>query len=429
MENIYKQYMYSYPHKTSYQKTNHLKLSDYSIDVRTNPVGLYFHIPFCDSKCGYCNLFSIPCGNVDKMQAYIEAVKRHSHQTLSAIDLSKSEFNSLIFGGGTPLILSIKQMDELFNLAVDSYRLDLNKHFVAIETSPNQTTKKKLEYLKERHTDRISIGVQSFVQSELHILERHHSALSAEKALDLIKLYDFPLLNIDLIYGIPGQTLETLLYSANKALEYEPEEMFVYPLYQQANTRIYGKFEIERALQYEMYMQISGFLKDNGYYQISMRRFVKKKPELEMSCGFENMISLGCGGRTYLDSLHYCEPYTSDIKKCISTLDAYMTKADYFKDVSLYHLDGDEQKRRYVIKNLLHHTGIDKSEYENLFGGKIADDFKLMKEIIEKDWAYTEGDYIRLTELGMSLSDYIGPLFISRAVSGKMEKYKYDTII
>ncbi|WP_129598618.1 STM4012 family radical SAM protein [Anaerophilus nitritogenes] len=426
MNNIYNQYMYSYPHKTAYEYTKRLDLSEYNLNLKKQRMGLYYHIPFCDSKCGYCNLFSVPSKNEDKIEQYIQAILRHSQQLKQTLDLSEIHFDSLIFGGGTPLILSIKQLDKLFELGVKNYGIRLKEDFIGIETSPNQTTAEKLAYLKQREVNRISIGVQSFVQKELNILERYHSALVAEKSLYFIKNEDFPILNIDLIYGIPGQTIKTLLYSAEKALQYEPQEIFVYPLYQQPNTRIYGKFHIDRKLQYKLYKEITSYLKTNGYHQISMRRFVKQKPDYKKSCGFENMIALGCGGRTYLDHLHYCEPYTANPNLCLKSLDSYIKKEDFLKDLSKYELSKDEMKRRYVIKNLLHYSGIDESEYEELFGTHLIKDYPIILEFCKKGWAVQEDNLIHLTQEGMGLSDYIGPMFMSSEVIEKMETYYHD---
>ncbi|SNT24900.1 coproporphyrinogen III oxidase, anaerobic [Anaerovirgula multivorans] len=421
-ENIYNQYMYSYPHKTSYQQIGRLNLKEYNLDIAQYPIGLYFHIPFCDSKCGYCNLFSIPIGKQNKIDSYISAIERHSTQLKQELDIKNSRFSSLVFGGGTPLILSVTQLNALFELAIKDYQIDLEQTFVVIETSPNQTTKEKLDYLYDKNTNRVSIGVQSFVQKEIEVIQRMHSVNSAHKALELIKTYDFENTNIDLIYGIPNQTIDTLLYSAKVALTYDPDEIFVYPLYQKPNTKIYGNFVIKRQLQYKMYLEVSAYLKSHGYFQTSMRRFVKVKPQVNLSCGFENMISLGCGGRTYLNNIHFCESYTSHPSKCIKQLQNYIQKQDFFQGINTYILNEEEQKRRFIIKNLLYHSGISIVDYKVIFDKDPEHDF----ELLNKGWVKRTNTHIKLTDKGMSLSDYIGPMLISNTVKQQMEKYAND---
>lgn len=426
MDNIYKQYMYSYPHKTAYEYSKQIPLHEYQEQLLKNPATLYFHIPFCESKCGYCNLFSIPVQDDAKIDDYIEAVKRHSDAFRNILNFTDVIFESVIFGGGTPLLFSIEQLEKLFNTAIHDFNLDLNIANIGIETSPNQAIPEKLVYLKSKGVNRISIGVQSFVESELSTLERFHGVRQVQTALKAIKDVQFDTLNIDLIYGIPYQTIDSLKYSLGAALEYEPDEIFVYPLYQKPNTGIYKKFEIDRSLQYRMYSVICDVLKSRGYFQTSMRRFVKNQLSKEGSCGFENMISLGCGGRSYIGNLHFCESYSSKQFKCRAIIDKYIKRNEFFNEISFYKLDQNEMKRRFLIKNLFYYKGVDLSEYQNVFGNSIYDDFSILYEFAEKGWTTGNKDKLVLTPLGLSLSDYIGPMLMSETVVKKMESFCDD---
>jgi len=418
--------MYSYPHKTAYQYIENLQLKEYNSELIKSPTTLYFHIPFCETKCGYCNLFSIPCENAEKISSYIAAVKRHSKNYREVLNFEGVQFNSLIFGGGTPLILSINQLENLFDIAEFDFGIDLNKVNISIETSPNQTTYEKLAFLKSKKVDRISIGVQSFVQNELDRLKRFHSVDKIHQALNDIKSVGFDSFNIDLIYGIDSQTFESLRYSLDMAVSYQPNEIFVYPLYKRPNTSIYMNFDIDTDLQYRMYFMICEFLRDKGYFQTSMRRFVKDKPLIENSCGFENMIALGCGGRSYIGNLHFCEIYTSKQSKCNKLLDKYIERNEFFSNISFYELDNEEMKRRFLIKNLLYYRGVDLSEYKELFGTYLYEDFPIFSEFHSRKWIIERDGRIKLTPLGLSLSDYIGPMLISDVVAEKMERFCDD---
>ena len=426
IHNAFRQYMYSYPHKTAYQYIENLQLKECSSELLKSPTVLYFHIPFCDSKCGYCNLFSIPCVSDEKISSYIEAVKRHSKNYREVLNFQGVQFKSLIFGGGTPLILSTSQLEKLFDIAEYDFRMDLDKVSISIETSPNQTTYEKLLYLKSKKVNRVSIGVQSFVQKELDKLKRFHSVDNIKKALEHIKSVDFDYINIDLIYGIDSQTFESLRYSLDIAVSYEPNEIFVYPLYQRPNTSIYTDFDIDKGLQYRMYLMICEFLKDTGYFQTSMRRFVKDKPIEENSCGFENMIALGCGGRSYIGNLHFCEKYTSKPSKGRALLNRYIERKDFFGGLSFYKLNNDEMKRRFLIKNLLYYKGVALSEYKEHFGTCPYKDFSILNKFHLEKWIIESAGRIQLTPLGLSLSDYIGPMLISEEVKQKMERFCDD---
>lgn len=417
--------MYSYPHKTSYCNIERLDLKEYSEKLEKSSTTLYFHIPFCESKCGYCNLFSVPCKNNKMVDDYIAAVKRHSDNWRELLDFSKVRFGSVVFGGGTPTLLSVDQLEELFCIAESDFKIDFKNVHMSVETSPNQTSCDKLAFLKSKGVQRISIGVQSFVQQELEQLERVHNIKTTAKAVDNIKEAGFQTLNIDLIYGINGQTMESLKYSIEMATMYEPEEIYIYPLYMKANTGIYKKFEIDREIQYRMYFMMCNILKEKGYFQISMRKFTRQYPEKEISCGFENMISLGCGGRSYVGDLHFGEMYTSRLSKVVNCLGEYIKKRDFFQNISFYKLDKDEIKRRFVIKNLLHISGINLNEYKSIFSAHLEEDFPILQKFSFEGWTINDGEKIVMTPKGLSLSDYLGPMLISENVTKKMEMF-YD---
>ncbi len=420
---IYQQYMYSYPHKNAYRflESEMVKacLKRFSGQQKT----LYYHIPFCESKCGYCNLFSIAVGakNLD-IDNYIWAIKRQVQQYCDLIGRNKVNFETLVFGGGTPLLLSIEQLEQLFSFAETSFDMDFQKVYIGMETSPNQTTREKPNYLKQRGVNRISIGIQSFIEEELDTLKRRHGTRSSHQAASLIRETGFHVMNIDLIYGIPGQTMDSLAYSLNQALIYQPEELFIYPLYVRKGTGIYNKVKPDTSLQYEMYHYLTDRLAAEGYTQTSMRRFSKKTLTTSKSCGFEEMLALGCGGRSYIGNLHFCEPYNVETNQCRKILKAYCQKIDFLQDLKGYILDPDEQKRRFIIKNLLYYQGLPMNEYRDLFHHSPKEDFPFIEKLTQNKWVVQKENRLRLTSEGLAFSDSIGTLFISSRVMEKMEE-------
>ena len=423
MKNQFIQYMYSYPHKTAYDLVEKLELSPDLRDFNKKEITLYMHLPFCDSKCAYCNLFSVPLGGDHLVDDYVAAIQRQNQQYQDYFKLKEVACSTLVLGGGTPTFLSIDQLERLFQIAERDYAFDLDKGFSIIETSPNQTTEEKLAYLESKKIKRISIGVQSFVQSELNTLGRHHSAVMAEKALKTIRQFDFPILNIDLIYGIPGQTMETLIYSAFRAIKYQPEEIFVYPLYAQTNTRMGKAYTIDEPEQARLYEGLKSYLEANGYHALSMRRFAKARPDKLGSCGFETTLALGCGGRSYIENIHFCEPYTAEPKACLAALKEFIGKEDFLTQLAYYQLDEEEMKRRYVIKNLLNGQGIDLADYRGYFSDNIFESFPQILEFQKKNWLQVSEENIQMTALGFVWSDYMGPSFISDKVKRKMGDY------
>ena len=242
IKNKYIQYMYSYPHKTAYGPLEGVDLKSYFNHLKGQENSLYFHVPFCQYKCGYCNLFSLAGQSEEMMEEYVSAMERQASQIRDALP-NGVEFADLTLGGGTPLILPEHLLERVFQMARGYFGFQPKGRQIVVETSPNQTTDSKLKLLKEQGVTRLSIGVQSFQEKELQAIARLHSVESAKKALQSIKKADFDCVNIDLIYGIPGQTKESLLDSLEQALAFEPEELFVYPLYVKPGTGLYERMQ------------------------------------------------------------------------------------------------------------------------------------------------------------------------------------------
>ena len=411
IQDIYTAYMYSYPHKTAYGKLEGINFHDYKRLLPDFGSSLYFHVPFCSTKCGYCNLFSVTGQGEDVIAKYISACETQIRQ----YDIDMKWFKSLIVGGGDPSILSAKLLHRLLSFAGD----DIS---VCIEVSPNEITAEKLDVLKSFNTDRVSIGVQSFVDSELVTLKRWHNVGSVNRALNMLKPANFPCLNLDLIYGIPGQSLKSFEHSICNALDFLPDEIFLYPLYIRMGTKI--SEEVVNDDAYHMYIFARDYLISHGYNQASMRQFTRKSLNEPKSCGFENMLAIGCGGRSYIDNLHFCHPYDVGKSECLETIGNFISACDKTKVEHGYILSQDECKRRYVIKNLLYYSGVSLHEYTAYFDGSIYDDFPIISKLVLDGYAEISESNVKLTPLGLSLSDYIGTLFISNKVKEKMLSWK-----
>lgn len=422
--NPYIQYMYSYPHKTAYGPLQGIQLMDYTEKLVEGQNSLYFHLPFCESKCGYCNLFSLAGQEDNLMKSYMDSVERQAVQ-YREIFSPQIQFGDLTLGGGTPLLLPAGQLERVFEIAERIMGFIPEGKTTIVETSPGQTTEEKLGILKAHGVTRVSMGIQSFHDEELKTLNRRHSVKQVEAAMELIRKMDFPCVNLDLIYGIPGQTIESLLASVKRAVSYKPEELFVYPLYIKKDTYLAGKKLKQSEHTYEMYEQIRDYLWSEGYTPLSMRRFVRGgSVEDTKTCGFGNTISLGCGGRSYIGNLHFCTPYSVRQSQCRQILTAYMEKEDYLEITHGYILSKDEEKRRYVIKNILFGSGLSLDEYHQVYGGKPQSDFPVLCEWMQNGYAVVEKNRLRLNEKGISLSDYLGPMLISKEVREKMNGWE-----
>lgn len=426
IKNPYVQYMYSYPHKTAYGSLKGIHLADVINRIEGQENSLYIHIPFCQYKCGYCNLFSVAGQDTKRMEQYVEVMEKQAAQ-LAEIIPANIHFADLTIGGGTPLILPEELLSRVFDIAGNYFSFEYGKCPVVVETSPNQTTEGKLRLLKSYGVTRVSIGVQSFHEKELEMLYRYHTPQSAHAAIEAIKHIGFPCMNIDIIYGIPEQTENSLLVSLKQAIKYEPDELFVYPLYIKEGTQLCKKGIKRGENTADLYQCAAAYLKENGYLQQSMRRFVRNKKErLEQKnlCGFGNTLSIGCGGRSYLGNLHFCTPYAVGQKQCSKGLRAYMEQEDFLTITHGYILSEDEQKRRYAMKHILFGKGIDRADYKAHFGEEVQRDFPMIDAWCQKGYAIVNDTHVTFTERGIALSDYLGAQFISTEVTEKMEVWK-----
>lgn len=416
----YVSYMYSYPHKTAYRTlTPPVSLSPYLERLEGREASLYFHVPFCAHKCGYCNLFSQQCCDAERISLYLHTMRRQAEQLSVAAQGLK--FTSFAVGGGTPLILDEGQLEELFCLA-ELFGVHPSRVFTSVETSPEYTQKSVLRQLRARGVERLSMGVQSFNETELKKLKRRPGLGTVVGALENIVEAGFPQFNLDLIYGIEGQTVESFMRSLNTALTYRPNELFIYPLYVRPGTRIDVRSTDD--IGYAIYKSARELLVGQGFVQTSMRRFVRRETtETEFSCGDEVMLSCGAGGRSYLGNLHYATPYAVRQQAIADEIDHYIRTTDFMTAANGFLLSTEEMQIRFIIKNLMYHRGVDLAEYEKRFGEK--PDRNLFREFTDRGWIEETGRIVRLTVEGMAYSDYIGQAFISPVVRKLMSEYVY----
>ncbi len=431
MMDPYLQYMYSYPHKTAYGPLEGVSLWDHTERLSGSGLSLYLHVPFCQTKCGYCDLFSVTGQGSEEVDRYLDAVERQVLQYGQVLDSCGAEFSDLTIGGGTPLLLDERQIDRVFSM------LDRNIRFqrapgIVVETAPNQTTKGKLGLLRQAHVTRVSMGVQSFSDRELAALWRHHSADRARQALDLLKGYGLPCINVDLIYGIPGQTVDSFLRTLKEALAYEPDELFIYPLYVKHGAGLERQMRegmvLDPGAAFCQYQEGSRFLRAEGFRQVSMRRFVRQGGRQVPECGFSTSLALGCGGRSYVGALHFCTPYAITQETCLEQIQRFEERADHTVIDHGIFLSAGEEKRRYVIQHLFIYPGLDLEQYAERFGSSPMEDLPVLERWRREGFLSvreeTSRAFLALTESGLGLSDHLGPQLISPEIYEKMERWE-----
>jgi oxygen-independent coproporphyrinogen-3 oxidase len=424
----YQSYVYAYPHKTAYRSIEPgISLSELWSGEDKSALFLYFHIPFCEMRCGFCNLFTTvhPAGSLEA--DYLDALERQAKQTKLA--LGAASFARLAIGGGTPTYLSPAELGRVFDLA-EMMGADLARIPISVETSPMTATPERLAVLGQRHVSRISIGVQSFLESEVRAAGRPQRTADVHAALRRIRQTAIPTLNIDLIYGLPGQTVSTWLQSLKTALEYQPEELYLYPLYVRPLTGIEKLDRHWEDVRLDCYRAGRDFLLANGYHQVSMRMFkAAHAPQTDgpvYCCQEDGMVGLGCGARSYTRQVHYATDYAVGRQGILDILGRYIrqTDADFSKAVYGFYLDADDQRRRYILKSLLHETGLSQAAYHRYYGTDALADYPLLLDFAAQGWiACADGEY-RLTASGLEYSDTLGPMLYSAHVRALMQEFE-----
>ncbi len=430
LSNPYENYIYSYPHKKAYREFDEpIDLKQLWSKGHSQNITLYVHIPFCNNRCGYCNLFSSIGNDKVKISTYVDKLIDEIKGVREFFDeIEKSSpFSSVIFGGGTPTILSDYDLNRLIEAISTILNINLQKVFFSVEVSPRTLTEGKLEILKKHHIDRISIGVQSFRANELSNIYRNESVTDLERSLELLFVSGVAIKNLDLIYGIPLQTLNTWEASLIRLLGYSPEEVYLYPMYIREKTGLYTKYNRDTQLMLTMYQGGKKILEENGYIQTSMRNFIRgdMKKELfpEYGCQENEMIGIGCGARSYLGNIHYSRKYGVEQKNINKIIEDYMNESSYHYGSYGYILNESEMKRRYILKSILKVTGLDLDDYAKKFHGPPIAEFTEMQFLMQEGFLCMQDNKICPTEKGLMYSDAIGDMLISEEVRHKISNF------
>ncbi|GAA1008835.1 coproporphyrinogen III oxidase [Acrocarpospora pleiomorpha] len=422
----YEGYVYAYPHKTAYRPLDpRPPLKEVWADERTDALSLYLHVPFCEMRCGFCNLFTRTGAPADLVSSYLDALQRQAEVVRQALPPT-TRFATAAIGGGTPTYLEAAELSRLLDLAEQTMGADFSTTPLAIETSPATATPDRLAVLAEHGTRRISIGVQSFVDAEAKAALRPQRRADVETALAAIRTAAIPTLNIDLIYGIDGQTPATWRQSLDAALAWRPEEIYLYPLYVRPLTGLgrHGRDWDDQRLT--LYRQGRDHLLTSGYEQVSMRMF--RLPGTASDTGYccqrDGMVGLGCGARSYTSRLHYSFEYAVGVRHVRAIIDEFVQlpqPAFAFANIG-FALDDAERRRRHLIQSLLQAEGLDRASYRERFGSDALEDFPL-EALAERGWVEDDFTHVRLTPEGLAYSDAIGPALFSDGVRGLMDSY------
>ena len=349
----------------------------------------YVHIPFCKRKCKYCDFVSGK--NIKYKDVYIEALLNEIKS-----EYKGEELQTLYFGGGTPSLLNVKDIKKI----KDCFSLTQNAE-ITLEANPETVTSENFKMLKEIGINRISLGVQSFDNNILRIIGREHTEEIILNAINNIKSTGFKNVSIDLIYGLPTQTLKIFRSDLEKALSLDIQHISTYGLKIEENS-FFGKHLPENLpddeLQAEMFLYLCDILKKNNFEHYEISNFAKKDFYSRHNCSYwenKEYYGFGLNASGYINNIRYKN--TSDLKKYLINP---LAKEESI-NVSL-----EEKLENEIFLALRLNCGIDIDKINHKYNMDFKNKYKNVIEKYQKlKLIEIKNEHCKLTEKGILLSN------------------------
>lgn len=348
--------------------------------------GIYIHIPFCNSKCAYCGFYSLP--SIKLKDRFLDALKK---ETVMCKDYLHGEtVNTIYFGGGTPSLLLADEIDELLHLINNIYPVN-EKAEITLEANPDTLSLSYLQGMRKIGINRLSIGIQSFFDTDLQYLGRRHDASHASQCLNWAKQAGFDNISIDLIYGLPTSTVDQWNRNLDLFFAYDLPHLSAYALTLEPNSILTKQIELGKALPINDddalrdYDILCHRTKENGYLHYEISNFCHGGMHSKHNANYwfgTPYLGLGPSAHSYdgttrqwnVSSVeHYCEAISTILSHCEDAqcntgnkfpfLDGIVPRNDTKRvptQVSeIERLTPEQHYDEYVMLRLRTHWGID----------------------------------------------------------------------
>lgn len=366
--------------------------------------GIYVHIPLCKTRCSYCDFYSTV--RTELADRYVDALVREAALRIGELD--GEPVTTLYVGGGTPSQLSEEQMARLVLGLCEFVDLRQVREFT-IEVNPDDVTRSYVASLVRLGVNRVSMGVQSFVDDELRAVGRRHTALQALEAVAAIREAGIGNVSIDLIYGLPGQTLDSWRYSVRRAVELRPEHLSAYALSYEPGTRLWTQRErgevreVTEEASVAMYGYLCEALREAGYEHYEISNFALPHCRSRHNSSYWNetpYLGLGASAHSYDGTVRRYN--VADLRRYVETVEGGCT---------CYETESMTWQERYdemVMVRLRTAEGLDLRQVEARFGTNAID--HLMREAmphVDRGTLKKSGSHLSMTADGVMVSDAI----------------------
>lgn len=377
--------------------------------MKNKELGIYIHIPFCKSKCYYCDFISYT-----NKENYIEEYIKNIIEELEQYDLSNYNITTIYIGGGTPSFINEKYIVQLLrNLKtkLSNNQTNFENMEITIEINPGTITKNKIEQYKKAGINRVSIGLQSTDNDLLKQIGRIHTYEEFLEAYEIIKEAGFENINIDLMIGLPNQTIQMLKTTLEEIKKLNPAHISVYSLIVEENTKIEKMIEkgelqlLDENYERQMYWYVKNTLELNGYKHYEISNFAKegKQSKHNLNCWEQKeYIGLGASAHSYLNNVRYSNS-------------AFTNEEDWdFNNKTIEEQQtSQDQKREYMLLGLRKIDGVSINQFKQKFVENPIYLFrKEIQKLVEEKLIEVDGDNIHLTNKGLDLANLVWEEFI-----------------
>jgi oxygen-independent coproporphyrinogen III oxidase len=393
-----------------------------------DPYSLYIHIPFCTHRCAYCD-FNTYAGQEGSIAAYVTALCNEI-QVVGRDDSRIIPTHTIFFGGGTPSLLSSAQFSDIFNTIRQNFELTPEAE-ISLEANPGTTSAIYLQKLRSVGFNRISFGVQSANPDELRMLERIHDFFDVMDSVKWARQAGFDNLNLDLIYGLPEQTLEKWQNTVKRATDLHPEHISAYSLTLEHGTPFghwaqRGLLPIpDPDLAADMYEWTMEFLGGLGYEQYEISNWSLPGRECRHNLQYWrnlNYLGLGAGAHGYVDSVRYSnvlriKTYIDRLTSDLALSGFPLSPATVNDHKNTQH---DDMQETMMTGLRLTHEGVSAQVFRERFGVDLMDVFgKEINELVRLgllEWMNNlqnnKGGDLRLTYRGRLLGNQVFMRFV-----------------
>ena len=381
-------------------------------------IGIYIHIPFCKQKCKYCDFVSFPCIE-DKYESYFECMLEEINDKadeLKNISACEFEIDTIYIGGGTPSIVPVEYIGKVISNLYKKFIISKNAE-ITIEVNPGTVDEEKLKRYFDLGINRLSIGLQSTNNELLKMLGRIHSYEDFKNMYKMARNIGFRNINVDLMIGLPKQTMEDVEDSIKNILKISPEHISVYSLIVEENTKMYDLIEKnilklpDEELERRMYWKVKETLKENGYTHYEISNYAKNNYESKHNLNCWNQhdyLGFGLAAHSYFDGIRY-----SNIDNLKQYIQNYKNGEAIYNIIFHENQSKEQMMREFMLLGLRKVEGVKISDFKEKFVDNPLYVFrKELNKLVGDNLVEVLENEIKLTNKGLDLANLVWMEFV-----------------